>query len=94
LFTGILDATGGKAIHYQRDIAPARYEFGHPIAGICREPIASMEIDNGRKRTASVWFRQVAFNGGVWHVRRHFAALASLTLLDLPHDERRTVELN
>jgi hypothetical protein len=53
-----------------------------------------MEIDNGGKGPASVRFRKVAFNWHVRLVRQRFAALASLTLLDLPHDERRTIKLN
>jgi hypothetical protein len=53
-----------------------------------------MEIDNARKRPASLRLRQVPFNGSVRAVHRRFGALAGLALLDLPHDERRTVELN
>src|SRR6185312_12644937 len=77
----------------KRDVPPACNEFGHAIAGICREPIAAMEIDDGGKGTTSVRLRQVAFNR-VWSVRRQFTALASLTLLDLSDDKGCAVELH
>jgi hypothetical protein len=53
-----------------------------------------MDIDNGRKRTASVRFRQVAFNGRTRRFRWRFAALASLPLLELANAVSSTIELN
>jgi hypothetical protein len=52
-----------------------------------------MQIDDRGKRTNSVGFRQVPFNGRREFCQR-FATLNGLTLLDLPHDVRRTIELD
>src|ERR1019366_4995424 len=92
LVAGFLDAPGGKAIHCQRNITPARHEFSDAIAGIFRQPVASMEIYDGSEGAAALRFRQVALNRLSGRTCRYFAALARLALLDLANAVLSTVE--
>jgi hypothetical protein len=91
--TGFLDAPRGKAVDRKGDIAPARQQIGDATAGIFREPAAAVEIDDSGKRSASVRLREITFNGRR-QLCQGFAALNSLTLLELPHDIRRAFELD
>jgi hypothetical protein len=57
LVTGLIDVTGSKAVHHQGDIAPPCYKVSNLFSGAFEKSAASVEIDNGRKRTASIRLR-------------------------------------